>query len=311
MVYSMADTDPGTYRMYNHKTGTFTLLGQPRPWIKPEQMATQDFFKFKARDGLEIPSYLTLPKGQKKNLPMVVMVHGGPNVRGEGWGWNPEAQFLASRGYAVLQMEFRGSTGYGYKHESLGYKQWGLTMQDDITDGTKWAIAQGIADPKRICIAGASYGGYATVMGLIKEPELYQCGISWVGVTDISLLYTLTQSDSNDDTERYFLPKKVADLKKDAEQIKATSAVENAAKLKAPLILAYGGSDARVPTEHGERLKTAMKGANPNLEWIVYPEEGHGWVRLKNNVDFWTRVEKFLNRFTWKQDAAKPDSSKK
>jgi dipeptidyl aminopeptidase/acylaminoacyl peptidase len=300
MVYSYSDTTPGSYLLFNHKTAQMTMLGESEPWIKPEQMAYRDFVKYKARDGLSIPAYLTLPKGQKKNLPMVVLVHGGPFVRGETWSFDNEAQFLASRGYAVLQPEFRGSTGYGLKHHKLGWKQWGLTMQDDVTDGTKWAIEQGIADPKRICIAGASYGGYATLLGLIREPDLYQCGISWVGVTDLGLLHTLSQSDANDLTEKYYLPQKVADLKKDAAQIKATSAIENADKLKAPLILAYGGSDRRVPVEHGERLKSAMKGANPNLEWIVYPEEGHGWSKLKNNVDFWTRVEKFLNKYTWK-----------
>ena len=308
LVHSYADNDPGSYSLFNHKTGSFIPLGQERPWIKPQQMAYQDFFKLKARDGLTLPTYLTLPKGQKKNLPMVVMVHGGPNVRGEQWGWNPGTQFLASRGYAVLQVEFRGSMGYGYKHEQLGWKQWGLSMQDDVTDVTKWAIEQGIADPKRICIAGASYGGYAALWGLIKEPELYRCGVSWVGVTDTRLLYSLTQSDMDDDATKFFLPKKVGDLKLDAGQLKATSVVENAAKLKQPLILAYGGSDVRVPKEHGEKLMSAMKGSNPDVDWIVYPEEGHGWSKLKNNVDFWNRVEKFLNRNTWKQDAAKGDA---
>lgn len=307
LVRSFSDIDPGTYYLFNHKTSELTLLGQERPWINPKQMAYRDFVKYKARDGLTIPAYLTLPKEQKKNLPLVVLVHGGPNIRGEYWNWDAGSQFLASRGYAVLQPEFRGSTGYGFKHEQLGWKQWGLTMQDDVTDGTKWAIEQGIADPKRICIAGASYGGYAALWGLVKEPALYQCGISWVGVTDIRLLYTLTQSDSNDDVEKYFLPKKAGDLKLDAAQLKATSVIENADKLKAPLILAYGGSDRRVPVEHGERLKRAMNGANPNLEWIVYPEEGHGWNKLKNNVDFWSRVEKFLDRHTWKQDTGKAD----
>ena len=309
VVHSISDVDPGSYLLFNTKTASLTLLGQSRPWIKPEQMAYRDFIKYQARDGLTIPAYLTLPKGQKKNLPMVVLVHGGPFVRGEEWHWEALSQFLASRGYAVLQPEFRGSTGYGYKHERLGWKQWGLTMQDDVTDGTKWAIEKGYADPKRVCIAGASYGGYAAIWGLIKEPDLYRCGVSWVGVTDIGYMHTLAQSDFNDDVIDFYLPKKVADLKQDAAQIKATSAVENASKLKAPLILAYGGSDRRVPKEHGEKLKSALNGSNPNLEWIVYPEEGHGWSRLKNNVDFWTRVEKFLARNTWKQEAAKTDTA--
>lgn len=301
LVFSFSDVDPGTSLLYNHKTGKVTVLGAHRPWIKPEQMAYKDFVRYPARDGLSIPAYLTLPKGQTKNLPMVVLVHGGPNVRGEHWGWDPEVQFLASRGYAVLQPEFRGSMGYGARHEKLGWKQWGLTMQDDVTDGTKWAIAQGIADPKRICIAGASYGGYASLWGLVKEPEMYQCGISWVGVTDMSLLYTLTESDGDEDGEKFFLPLKVGDLQKDAVQLKATSVVENAAKLKRPLILAYGGADRRVPIAHGKRLMSALKGNDSKVEWIVYPEEGHGWAQLKNNIDFWTRAEKLLSETTGKK----------
>jgi dipeptidyl aminopeptidase/acylaminoacyl peptidase len=301
LVYSFADADPGSIMLFNHKTDKITVLGQTRPWIKPQQMAYQDAIKYKARDGLTIPGYLTLPKGNGKNLPMVVLVHGGPNVRGEHWGWNPEAQFLASRGYAVLQVEFRGSTGYGLKHEKLGWKQWGLTMQDDVTDGTQWAIAQGIADPKRICIAGASYGGYATLLGLIREQNLYQCGIAWVAVTDLSYRYTITWSDSNDDVTDYYLPKKVGDFKKDAEQFKATSAVVNAAKLTQPLILAYGGVDRRVPLEHGTRLREALKGHNPNVQWILYNDEGHGWTQLNNNVDFWTKAENLLADTTQKK----------
>lgn len=294
LVISFSDVDPGVTLLFNTKTEQTKVLGLSRPWIKPEQMAYQDFVKYKARDGLEIPAYLTLPQGKNKNLPLVVLVHGGPYVRGEHWGWNPEAQFLASRGYAVLQPEFRGSTGYGLKHHKAGWKQWGLSMQDDVTDGTRWLISQGIADPQRICIAGASYGGYATLWGLIKEHDLYQCGISWVGVSDINLLYSVAWSDANDDTTRYFLPKKVGDQEKDAAQLKATSPLENASKLTRPLILAYGGADRRVPAVHGTKLLKAVKEHNSKVEWIEYPEEGHGWSQLKNNVDFWTRVEKFL-----------------
>lgn len=301
LIWSFSDVDPGTSLLYNHKSGKATVIGQAMPWIKPEQMAFQDFVKYQARDGLTIPAYLTLPKGQSKNLPMVVLVHGGPFVRGEHWGWHSQAQFLASRGYAVLQPEFRGSTGYGAKHERLGWKQWGLTMQDDVTDGTKWAVEQGIADPKRICIAGASYGGYATLWGLIKEPALYQCGISWVGVSDISYLYTLNESDFDDDTAKYYLPKKVADQVSDAAQIKATSPVEHAAKLKRPLILAYGGVDRRVPIAHGKRMMAALKEHNSQVEWIEYPDEAHGWTQLKNNVDFWSKVEKLLGETTKKK----------
>ncbi|MES2073368.1 MAG: alpha/beta fold hydrolase [Pseudomonadota bacterium] len=297
LVHASSDVYPGAYMLFNIETGKFSPLGEAYPNVDRKQMSHMDMVRYKARDGLEIPAYLTLPRGSSgKNLPMVVLVHGGPYVRGGHWEWNPEVQFLASRGYAVLQPEFRGSTGYGSKLWTSGWKQWGLAMQDDITDGTKWAIAQGYADPKRICIAGASYGGYATLMGLIKEPDLYQCGISWVGVSDINLMYNVTWSDLSDDYVKYGMPTLVGDQVKDAAQLKATSPIEQAARLKKPLILAYGGADVRVPLVHGTRFYDAVKAHNPNVEWIVYSEEGHGWRLKKNNVDFWTRAEKFLDQ---------------
>ena len=199
-----------------------------------------------------------------------------------------------------MQVDFRGSKGYGQRHESLGWKQWGLTVQDDITDATRWAIQQGIADPQRICLAGASYGGYATLMGLIKEPALYRCGIAWAAVTDIDLRYSVTWSDSNDYVEKFFLPLKVGDRVKDAEQFKATSPLQNAAKLRQPLLYAHGAEDLRVPMIHGTKFRDAVMQHNQQVEWVSYPNEGHGWQRLENNIDFWTRVEKFLKKHTEK-----------
>jgi dipeptidyl aminopeptidase/acylaminoacyl peptidase len=220
-------------------------------------------------------------------------------VRGKSWGWDPQVQFLASRGYAVLEPEYRGSTGFGSKHFRAGWKQWGLKMQDDIADGTRWAAAQGYADPKRVCIAGASYGGYATLMGLINDPDLYQCGIDWAGVTDINLLYDghwNFTSDLPDGWKQYGMPSLVGDQVKDAEQLKATSPLLQAARIKQPLLLAYGGADQRVPLPHGTKFYKAVKETNPNVEWIEYEEEGHGWALPKNRVDFWSRVEKFLDK---------------
>ncbi len=230
---------------------------------------------------------------------MVVLVHGGPFVRGGDWSWNAETQFLTSRGYAVLEPEFRGSTGYGAAHAHAGWKQWGLKMQDDIADGARWAVAQGSADPKRICIAGASYGGYATLMGLIKDPDLFRCGIDWVGVTDIHLMYDsgwLSESDLPASWKRYGMPELVGDAVKDADQLRATSPLQQAARLKQPLLMAYGGVDLRVPLIHGEKFYQAVKAGNPNVEWIKYGEEAHGWALPKNRIDFWTRVEHFLDK---------------
>jgi dipeptidyl aminopeptidase/acylaminoacyl peptidase len=300
LVQSYSDVVPATWSLFNTRTGRLNKVGDSHPHIDPAQMASQDLVRYKARDGLEIPALLTLPRNAGgKNLPLVVLVHGGPWVRGHSWGWSAQSQFLASRGYAVLEPEYRGSLGFGAKHYMAGWKQWGLAMQDDLADGVRWAAAQGIVDPKRVCIAGASYGGYATLMGLANDPGLYQCGIDWAGVTDINLMYTGTwvgDSDLSDDYKQYGMPEMIGDRVKDAAQLKATSPIEQAARITRPLLLAYGGADRRVPMFHGRKFYDAVKSTNPNVEWVVYPEEGHGWVLEKNNYDFWTRVEKFLDR---------------
>ncbi|MES2018630.1 MAG: alpha/beta fold hydrolase [Pseudomonadota bacterium] len=299
LVTAYSDLQPAMSLIYDTVAKTLRKVGDSYPNIRPEQMGPQTLVRYKARDGLEIPAWLTLPANGKKDLPMVVLVHGGPFMRGDSWGWNPEYQFLASRGYAVLVPEFRGSTGYGDKHYEAGKKQWGLAMQDDIADGAKWAIAQGIADPKRICIAGASYGGYATLMGLINDPALYKCGIDWVGVTDINLMYDgswIFDNDMSSNYKKYGMPDMVGDQVKDAAQLKATSPLEQAARITQPLLLAYGGEDLRVPAYHGQKFYKAVKQTNPNVEWVLYPDEGHGWHLPKTRIDFWTRVEKFLDR---------------
>jgi len=299
LVQSYSDVKPPFYTLYNIKTGALDPVGQAYPGIDPARMGRQDPVRYKARDGMEIPALLTLPANGAKNAPLVVLVHGGPYVHGNNWGWYPDTQFLASRGYAVLEPDFRGSTGYGDKHFRAGWKQWGLKMQDDIADGARWAIAQGIADPQRICIAGASYGGYATLMGLVNDPDLYKCGVSWVGVTDINLLYDGHWSFTSDMTEQwkqYGMPDMIGDQVKDAAQLKATSPIQQAARIKAPLLLAYGGVDRRVPMYHGSKFLDAVKPTNSQVEWIAYQDEGHGWRLPANRVDFWSRVEKFLDK---------------
>ncbi|WP_017879367.1 MULTISPECIES: alpha/beta hydrolase family protein [unclassified Janthinobacterium] len=300
LVLSYSDRQPIRYALFDTEKGSLKQVGERRPAILAAQMGKADLVHYQARDGLPIPAWLTLPAGGKgKDLPLVVLVHDGPYVRGDAWGWNPEVQFLASRGYAVLQPEFRGSTGFGDKHYRAGWKQWGLKMQDDIADGAKWAIAQGIAAPARICIAGTGYGGYATLMGLVKDPELYQCGVNWAGVTDINLLYTghwSFSSNTSDAWKQYVMPELIGDPLKDAAQLAATSPLQQASRIQRPLLLAYGAADRRVPLYHGTKLRDAVKGSNPDVEWVVYEEEGHGWTLPKNRIDFWSRVEKFLAR---------------
>ncbi|MRX08529.1 prolyl oligopeptidase family serine peptidase [Pseudoduganella sp. FT25W] len=299
MVSAYADIWPRRLMLYNSETGKLRMISATFPNIDPNQMARKELVHYKARDGLSIPAWLTLPKGAGKNLPMVVLVHGGPWARGGSWEWVPAVQFLASRGYAVLEPEYRGSTGYGSKLFRAGWKQWGMKMQDDIADGTRWAIAQGYADAQRICIGGPNYGGYATLMGLIKDPDLYKCGVEWLGITDINLLYDGSwnyRSDMSDDYKRYGMPALIGDQEKDAEQFKATSPLLRAAEIKQPLLMAYGGADTRVTPAHSIKFYKAIKATNPNVELIEYEEEGHGWKLPKNRVDFWDRVDKFLDK---------------
>ena len=298
VIRSYSDTSPARYYLMDPLLGKVSLLGASRPWVDEKHQSPGDFIRYVARDGLNIPALLTLPKGKEaKALPLVVLVHGGPFVRGVPWGWYQDRQFLASRGYAVLEPEFRGSQGYGWKHFKSGWKQLGLAMQDDLADGVEALVKRGIVDRNRVCIAGASYGGYATVFGLIKHPEIYKCGVSWVGVTDIELLYTVGWSDTGNNAESLLgLSRLFGDRQKDKEQLRATSAVAQAVRLKAPLILAYGREDVRVPYDHGEQLRDALKGKNDQVDFVVYSGEGHGWRLLDTNVNFWNRVEKFLNQ---------------
>ncbi len=256
--------------------------------------------RYKARDGLEIPAYLTIPKGSSgKNLPLVMFIHGGPWVDGDEWGYNPDVQFLASRGYAVLQPNYRGTQHYGWKHFASSFKQWGLAMQDDVSDGVKWAVKEGIADAKRVCIYGGSYGGYATMMGLAKDPDLYKCAINYVGVTDLDLFINATWSDfaysaiSCATSSR----RPSAIWSTDAARLHSTSPVELAAQIKAPVMMAYGASDVRVVPQHGFRMKAAMEKAGNTPQWIIAEGEGHGYRDPGNQVMFYGAMEKFLDKY--------------
>lgn len=296
LVQSWSDRQPLQARAYHRDSGQWLHLGGSHPEIVAQAMGSTEFLRYTARDGLEIPAYLTLPPGGGRKLPLLVWVHGGPWLRGASWRWDPEIQFLATRGYAVLQPEFRGSTGFGARHFEAGFRQWGRAMQDDLTDGARWAVAQGVADPRRICILGASYGGYATLMGLIREPELFRCGVQWVGVSDPGMMFSVSWSDVTESSKRHGFAKLIGDPVADAEMLRAVSPLALAARLKQPLLMAYGEFDARVPIVHGEKLRDALEPHNPKVEWVVYEGEGHGWSQPETRIDFWSRVEKFLQR---------------
>jgi dipeptidyl aminopeptidase/acylaminoacyl peptidase len=300
LVFSYSDRDPGRYWIYRPDGEQWKFAGAARDDIDPAKMATLDFQRIKARDGGDLPLWLTTPaKSARASAPpaAVVLVHGGPWVRGGHWQWDADAQFLASRGYAVIEPEFRGSTGYGEAHFRAGWKQWGGPMQDDVADAVKWAADKGLIDPKRVCIAGASYGGYAALMGLARYPDLYRCGIAWVAVTDPRLMFSSSWlNDIDEESKKYDLRTLIGDPDKDAAMLKAAAPVELAARIKAPVLLAFGGEDRRVPLEHGTLMRDALRAAGNDPEWVVYPDEGHGWLRIETRINFANRVERFLAR---------------
>jgi len=300
LVRSFSDRDPGQLWLYQAQPADgeqpWRAVGRVRDDIKPSQMATMDFHRIQARDGRDLPVWVTRSAEAKAPLPAVVLVHGGPWVRGNVWGWNGQAQFLASRGYVVIEPEFRGSTGYGNAHFRAGFRQWGQAMQDDVADALRWAQKQGLAGDKA-CIAGASYGGYSTLMGLVKDPALYRCGVSWLAVTDLDLFLTgswWVTDDISSSGRKYALPEMVGDPVKDAAMLAAHSPVRQAARIKAPVLLAFGEDDRRVPLAHGERMRKALREAGNDPVWVTYPGEGHGFAIVKNRVDFAERMAAFL-----------------
>ena len=295
MVRTYSDRTLGDYYVYDIPSKEITHIHEVSPWLKKENMAKMEPIKYQSRDGLAIHGYLTLPVGYTmetaKNLPVVVNPHGGPWAR-DSWGFNPEIQFLANRGYAVLQMNFRGSTGYGRKFWEASFGQWGLKMQDDITDGVNWIVEQGIADPERIAIYGASYGGYATLAGLAFTPDLYACGVDYVGV---SSLFTFFKS-----FPPYWEPflemvyEMVGNPENDSARLAATSPSLNEDKIVVPLFIEQGANDPRVTKSESDQMVEAMKARGVVVEYMVKDNEGHGFRNEENQFDFYGAMEKFL-----------------
>ena len=299
LIHSYSDVDPGTYHLYDAEKKKLETIVKQREWLDPSLMAERRFITYKARDGMEIPAWVTIPRGGGKNLPLVVNIHGGPWLRGyhwTSWGRWPEAQFLASRGYVVLEPEPRGSQGWGRKHFFSSFKQWGGTMQDDITDGAMHLVKEGLVDKNRMCLSGGSYGGYATLMGLVKDPDLWKCGLARVAVSDLGIM----QGETDSDTSMYsdFLQEEfttmVGDKDKDRALFDRVSPARNADKIKAKLLLTMGGNDIRVPIGHGIAMRDAMIRAGKPIEYVVYPGEGHGYNKDENVFDEYRRAEKLL-----------------
>lgn len=295
LIYSYSDRDAGVYYLYDRRRQRVEELAVVKPDIDPIRMATMQPVSFTARDGLNLHGYLTLPPSRPaRNLPLVIHPHGGPYGIRDTWTYNPEVQYYASRGFAVLQVNFRGSGGYGRAFEAAGWKRWGLEMQDDLTDAVQWAIGQGIADPSRVVISGASYGGYAAMAGLVFTPELYRAGINYVGVVNIANLIPAAVPPSR----IYWMRTRLGDLanSEDRKRIRATSPVHFADRIRAPVLMAYGKNDPRVPIDQAADMERALKRAGVPHELIVEEEEGHGFRNEEKRIAFFRRVDTFLRQ---------------
>ncbi len=296
LISVTSDRNPGELYLYDRDTAKARFLMRNREWLDPEKMAEVKPVKIKSRDGIDLYGYLTIPRGQslKSNLPLIVNPHGGPIGPRDNWSFNFEAQMFASRGYMVLQVNFRGSGGYGQAFQDLAHREWGGKMQDDLTDATLWAIKEGHADPKRICIYGGSYGGYAALMGVAKEPSLYQCAVGYVGIYDLPMMYTRGDIPERDSGRRYL----ERTIGRDQSELKARSPSDLAGKIKVPIFLAAGARDVRAPPEHTEAMRDALiKAGNPPKEVIIQSGEMHGFYDEKNSTNLYTKMLAFFDRY--------------
>ena len=301
---AFSDVDPGSYYMFDRQTGQAKFLLAAMDWIKPEQMSPMDPISFVARDGMELHGYLTLPRNSAgKNLPLILHPHGGPHGPRDMWGFNAEVQFLANRGYAVLQVNFRGSGGYGNAFERMGYRNWGTTMINDMTDAVDHVIRGGIADKDRVCTYGASYGGYAALQTVVREPTKYKCTIGYVGVYSLPLMFK-DGDIPEDETGVNFLNRVMPETL--AEQ-QAQSPAFNVDKIRIPVMLVQGAKDRRVPISQYNLLRERLEQAGrPPEVTVVEDKEGHGFYDFQNQVDLYTKMEAFLDKHI---GAAKPSTS--
>ena len=294
VIRTYTDRNPGSYYLYTKADNKLVKLSDVNPSINLEDMAEMKPISYKTRDGLTVNGYLTLPKGKKGTmLPVVVMPHGGPDAR-NSWGYNSEVQFLANRGYAVFQVNHRGSKGYGKKFWIAGFKEWGGKMQDDITDGVRWLIAKKIADPNRIGIYGSSFGGYSALHGLVFRPTLYKCGASYSGFTNLFAYLK--------DIPPYYRPyqqmyyETVGNPEADADYFRAVSPVFHTDKIRSPVLIAQGARDPRVNMNETNQFVKELKKRNVQVTYILKENEGHYFRNAENKLEFYMELEKFLDK---------------
>ncbi|OBU50727.1 alpha/beta hydrolase family protein [Stenotrophomonas maltophilia] len=292
LVETWSGTNPGDFYVYDTEARKADHLISRSDWIDIDRSATVRPVALKARDGLPLHGFLTVPSGSDgRNLPMVVMPHGGPFHVFDNGQYDRETQILAAAGYAILQVNFRGSGNYGRAHAQAGAQQWGAAMQDDVTDATRWAIAQGIADARRICIYGASYGAYAAMMGAAREQGLYQCAAGYVGVYDLPLMFARGDVQERDSGVTF-----LREWLGDPAKLGAVSPVNLATQIKVPVFLAAGGEDKRAPIQHTERMEAALKRAGTPVESLYYKTEGHGFYTLAHRTEYYDKLLAFLSR---------------
>jgi dipeptidyl aminopeptidase/acylaminoacyl peptidase len=292
LVEVSSDTNPGDFYIFDVAAKKMNYALSRRDWFDPEQFASNTPVRLEARDGLVLHGYLTTPKESAgKNLPLIVYPHGGPFGVRDHWGFDPDVQMLADAGYAVLRVNYRGSSGYGRAFNQAGARQWGGLMQDDLTDATRWAIRTGVADANRVCIYGASYGAYAALTGAAKEPDLYRCAAGNVGVYDLPMMHTRGDTQQVKSGRNY-----LRDWVGEAKDLAAVSPTNMASRIKVPVFLAAGGEDERAPVQHTELMERRLKAAGVPVESVYYRTEGHGYYREENQRDYYTKLLAFFNR---------------
>jgi dipeptidyl aminopeptidase/acylaminoacyl peptidase len=295
LLFSVSsDRDPGTYYLIDTHHYKVRKLFSVAPWIDPAQMAERIPMHFQASDGVELEAILTVPQGvPMDNLPMVLLPHGGPHGVSDSWFFDEDAQFLASRGYLVLQVNYRGSGGRGHAFEAAGYLKWGTRIQQDLIDGVKWAEASHYADPKRVCVYGASFGGYSAMMSTIRAPGLFKCAVGYAGIYDLAMMNKKGDIQARKEGRSYLRTV----IGKDDAALDANSPDKLAAQIGVPVLLVHGKDDQRAPFAQAEAMRDALEAAHKPFEWLVKPGEGHGFYSEKNNVDFLNRLQAFLTKY--------------
>lgn len=292
IVWTTRADDPGHFYFYDRNAGVMSRLATPIEDMKGKPLSPVKAIQFTSRDGLQIQGYLTLPRGSSgTNLPLVVVPHGGPHVR-DTWTYDADVQFLANRGYAVLQPNFRGSTGYGKKFLEKGYGQWGGAMQTDLDDGVAWLVSEGVVDAKRVCIMGASYGGYAALIAAITSPEVYRCAVSYAGVTDVNAWMKSHRNDMLPTRYRKWRQKVHGE---EAAEVEVPSPIDLAGQVSIPVLLGHGTADDRVPFRQGEKMARALRRADKDVEFLKLKDAGHGYEGA-DHVRFLNAVEAFLKK---------------